>query len=510
MTGAIYTGPITPDRLKKLIALFIISNNLAIRVVDSKSFKDLVIGLNGSGLTIPNRKTITTEIETIYKATRRNLTAKLTAYKASGGRFSLCIDAWTSKSQHAFLGITVHFMDENFKPQMYLLELADLKRRHTGKYMAQVLVKVLRSFNISDKIHCITRDNASSNSTLFASFEKYYRDYFNGVSRTRAIPCIDHILNLICQDILKQMKATISTKELQDLTEDTENVEEDKDEEQNPLTESSLTTSVLGSTPKAARLAKSINKRDSQGPPLKKAKTSSTRRVKDAPLGLNAFQKLRYIVGKLRLQQVLIIALAKELSERPFNERRKPTLDSPTRWNSTYKMINDFIFQLDPITIVISRYPKYFVNLSLSETDIDLVKSLAEILAEIEALTILFQGNSYTSIQFVLPLIFNLDLFLDEIVKDINDEVTVKDPQLKKACKEGLDKLRKYFNRSNLFINDIEPWAIAIILDPRLRFNRFRAWGFTSDTVTLLETRFRDIFNRYELEYFQRNPISTE
>jgi hypothetical protein len=129
-------------------------------------------------------------------------------------------------------------------------------------------------------------------------------------------------------------------------------------------------------------------------------------------------------------------------------------------------------------------------------------------LAEIEALTILFQGSSYTSMQFVLPLIFNLDTFLNEIINDINEDLTVKDTQLKEACKLGLVKLRKYFNRTDLYVNEIEPWAIAIILDPRLRFDGFSRWGFTSDTVTLLKTRFREIFNRYEFQYKQLNPES--
>lgn len=436
--------------------MFIITNNLPISTTNSETFRKLLTSLNGGLLTIPNRHQIADEIESLYNITRLKLQAKLATYKASGGRFSLCIDAWTSKSQHAFLGVSIHFLDSEFRPQNYLLQLADLKRRHTGKYMAKVLVKVLQSFNIDDKIHCITRDNASSNSTLFRAFKDYYWANY-GTSYTRAIPCVDHILNLICQDILKYMKATISAKELFNITADTEEIVK---EEEASLTESSLT--IISS------------KRDSRGPPTKKVKKPTVKRSsKLAPKGLNAFQKLRYIVGKVRLQQVLIIALVKEITERPSNERRKPTLDSPTRWNSTYKMIIDFMFQLEPITIVMRRYPKEFENLELSASDIEQIKGLGDILAEIEALTILFQGSSYTSMQFVLPLIFNLDTFLNEIIEDTHEELTIKDSQLKEACKLGLLKLNKYFNRTDLYIDEIEPWAIAIILDPRLRFDGF-------------------------------------
>jgi hypothetical protein len=169
-------------------------------------------------------------------------------------------------------------------------------------------------------------------------------------------------------------------------------------------------------------------------------------------------------------------------------------------------MIQDFLFQLEPITIVIARYPKYFENLELSTSDINLIKNLGQVLAQIEALTILFQGSSYTSIQYVLPLIFNLDIFLNDIIKDTHEEITDKDPQLKEACELGLQKLRKYFNPKELSLDEIEPWAISIILDPRLRFSGFTRWGISEDIITLLRTRFKEIFNRYEYDYKRLYP----
>ena len=159
--------------------------------------------------------------------------------------------------------------------------------------MAIVLVKTLQSFNISDKIHSITRDNASSNNTLLRAFDNYYHDNF-GTPYTRAVPCIDHILNLICQDILKYLKATISERELLDITADTEEVIE---EDNTSLTESSLTIT----SPLPAIIQATTSKRNSKPPPLKKVKKNLVKRSKTAPEGLNAFQKLPYIVGKVRL-----------------------------------------------------------------------------------------------------------------------------------------------------------------------------------------------------------------
>jgi hypothetical protein len=270
--------------------MLIISNNLPITTTDSEAFRKLLLAVHQVPLTIPNRQAVTSEITSIYYTTRLKLLTKLSTYKDSGGKFNLCIDAWTSKSQHAFLGISIHFMDPEFRPESYLLQLADLKRRHTGVYMAKVLSKTLKSFKIDDRIHCITRDNASSNHTLFQAFEDSYRDNY-GTPYTRAVPCVDHILNLICQDILKYMKATISDRGLLDITAQAEEVVE---EELEALTKSS-STSVDPKSTISPKL-----KRDSKGPPTKRAKRA-VKHSKTALEGLNAFQKLRWIVGKLRL-----------------------------------------------------------------------------------------------------------------------------------------------------------------------------------------------------------------
>jgi hypothetical protein len=101
---------------------------------------------------------------------------------------------------------------------------------------------------------------------------------------------------------------------------------------------------------------------------------------------------------------------------------------------------------------------------------------------------------------------FHLDKTLSEIISDQYKSITVKDPQLKEACKLGLQKLRKYFNHKDSSLNEIEPWVIGIVLDPRLKFTKFKSWGFTSDVITLLETRTRIVYSRYKSLYQDLHP----
>ena len=67
-----------------------------------------------------------------------------------------------------------------------------------------MLVKILKEFNIQNNIFCIARDNASTNDTLIQDF-KAYNDENNGLFHSD-IRCIAHIINLVVQDILKEIK----------------------------------------------------------------------------------------------------------------------------------------------------------------------------------------------------------------------------------------------------------------------------------------------------------------
>jgi len=77
---------------------------------------------------------------------------------------------WTTKTQHAFLGISIHYINPNWRQESLVLELADLNRRDTGVYLSKVLKQALKGFKIDRSILAITRDNASNNATLFNDF----------------------------------------------------------------------------------------------------------------------------------------------------------------------------------------------------------------------------------------------------------------------------------------------------------------------------------------------------
>jgi hypothetical protein len=194
------------------------------------------------------------------------------------------------------------------------LDLADLYRRHSGDYLCRTLIKVLKSYNIDQSILAITRDNASNNHTLLEGFQEHY-DRSNSGRKVYSIPCVDHVLNLVCQAILKKLKATISESEIQELAIETQVIEDSEVERQEREAQ-------LG-------LAQAPRKRRKTG-------TQQTRRrTKIIPPGLSAFQKIRFITGKLRQQQHLIRSLERNItrltSQNTGLKLPRPTLDMPVR-----------------------------------------------------------------------------------------------------------------------------------------------------------------------------------
>ncbi|CAB4440466.1 unnamed protein product [Rhizophagus irregularis] len=79
------------------------------------------------------------------------------------GKFALTADMWTSTiNQEAFLGITIHYVDLDWKLQNFLLDIIPFKIRYTRTNIAQEIKRTLEEFNIFDRIIMLTTDNESA------------------------------------------------------------------------------------------------------------------------------------------------------------------------------------------------------------------------------------------------------------------------------------------------------------------------------------------------------------
>jgi len=77
-------------------------------------------------------------------------------------QLSVTIDIWCDRRGKAFLGITGHFIDIDFKGHAVLLKFVRLKGPHTGENIRNVTKDILEELGISRKIYRVITDNASN------------------------------------------------------------------------------------------------------------------------------------------------------------------------------------------------------------------------------------------------------------------------------------------------------------------------------------------------------------
>jgi hypothetical protein len=376
----------TNQDIRDLVRDLVVSCNLPIRMVDSAACQKLIQATRAPGAI--NRAIIGQEITSAYENRQIEIMSTLSYHIEQGIRFTLCIDCWTSQSQHAFLGVSIHYINRDWQQESFLLALADLRRRHTGVYLCRTLNKVLAVYGISQSILAITKDNASNNQTLMDAFQTEYTRSAN--QSVYSIPCVDHILNLVCQDILKKLKASTSESEIQEVAAET--YFQDNEE-----AESEARDLELG-----------------YRQPTKRRRVShaqKNRRTKIAPENLNCWAKIRWITGKLRQQQHLIRCLQRYITRFTADGTKmiRPVLDVPTRWNSFYHMIRNFSQSRRAIEAVMRRYPRDFTNLQITDSDWLIIHDVRKILGSIAALSEFFEGSrSYPTLSSALPMIGRL------------------------------------------------------------------------------------------------------
>jgi hypothetical protein len=76
----------------------------------------------------------------------------LSLYNKFNTRFSLTFDEWTTQNQIEYLGITIHYIDFNFDLKSRMIDMKNLKERHSAQYILRVLKDCFTEFNIEDKI----------------------------------------------------------------------------------------------------------------------------------------------------------------------------------------------------------------------------------------------------------------------------------------------------------------------------------------------------------------------
>lgn len=159
-------------------------------IVEDYGFKKFVSVLNPS-YDLPSRKTITKSFVTAaYEETYNETKIELNQVQS----VTLTTDCWTSRNTENFLGVTAHFICDDFQIKTVLLDCTSFPESHTSVNLAAELKKIIEEWNLNEKILMVVSDNA-------ANIRKAIKDEL----RLKHFGCYAHTINLIVQDALKHI-----------------------------------------------------------------------------------------------------------------------------------------------------------------------------------------------------------------------------------------------------------------------------------------------------------------
>ncbi|XP_038680112.1 zinc finger BED domain-containing protein DAYSLEEPER-like [Tripterygium wilfordii] len=121
---------------------------------------------------------------------------------------SITLDFWTSYEQICFMSVTCQWIDENWAFQKVLLDVCRISYPSGGNEIYHCLIKVLKMYNIENRVLSCTHDN--SQSAIHACHTLKEALDAQKVAPFCYIPCAAHTLNMIIDDGLRTTKPVIS------------------------------------------------------------------------------------------------------------------------------------------------------------------------------------------------------------------------------------------------------------------------------------------------------------
>jgi hypothetical protein len=162
------------ETFDRLLMEVIITKDLPFSLVDNAKFKELLLYLkppqpnSSTNLKILSRTTLMTRLEALFNEFVAKQIAK---FETIDSKISITCDLWTSKNILSFLGITAHWLNQDFVPESSLLAFKYFKGRHTGERICKQLLAELNNYGITEKLLGITCDNASNNTKFIEYME---------------------------------------------------------------------------------------------------------------------------------------------------------------------------------------------------------------------------------------------------------------------------------------------------------------------------------------------------
>jgi len=175
------------NAIDRSLILLLIKDNFSLRIVESKYFIDYT-NLLKKNYKLPNRKQLRDNIDKLYLESTEKM---ISLINKNNSNFSISTDIWKANTNKSYLGLKLHYIDDEFVLKTYTIAFKYISESHTGENIYNIITETLKKFNIG-KIQSFTSDNCSNNLACV----KFLKNTFPDIA---FVGCFAHIINLIVQ-----------------------------------------------------------------------------------------------------------------------------------------------------------------------------------------------------------------------------------------------------------------------------------------------------------------------
>ena len=393
--------------ITRKMAMFIATSNVPNSVVENTEFRLMVEALDPRYST-PSRTKMAKELDLLMD----DMKAKVSIYMDSSQKISVCADIWTKRGMtSSYLGVTAHFFSKHdLRRHSATLAVRFFPHPHTAERVRGLVEEVLKEWGIEQKLYFVITDNGSN---MVKAFQK---------------------------DVLISIADPESIDE-EDFDEASDSVEEDEDLDASE--EIDFETRELQHKIVFAQMGKRLGCfAHSLQLVIQKVKENALQ-----PLMKKVHSLVKKVNKSSRATAMLLFLCNKKLVG-----------NVPTRWSSTFIMLDRLLDVKGPLSTVLDQLE--WDNLAHSEWKA--LDSLHKLLKPFAQYTALISGEEYTTMSSIIPILMELNLHLREMVKvpEITEVATTLQVELNR-------RFRKYTDPGDECYEPL--YIVSTILDPRYK-----------------------------------------
>ncbi|CAG8700732.1 386_t:CDS:2, partial [Cetraspora pellucida] len=190
-----FQNPMQQKLQNQALVEFIIEDDQPLNILELKKFQIFIASLDPN-YKLPTNKFVKQIIYEAYNYSLNTLIQKLNLAISC----SLTCDLWTSYSRDGYLGVTCHWIDNEFKLNEIVLGIYKCEYPHTGETIKDMLNNIMNEWKIESKVISITTDNTTNfkKAIELLNLEIYH------------IKCLAHTLQLAIRKGLMPAKKLIT------------------------------------------------------------------------------------------------------------------------------------------------------------------------------------------------------------------------------------------------------------------------------------------------------------